>query len=420
MSVFPRVFLHKNEESAIYHGFPWVYDNEIAFVKDGHRQLPFGECGLPGGCAVEVYTKGGAFVGTGIANTKSKIAVRFLDSCRAGELFDSPEALHTERAAAFFRRRIETAYAARFLYFSRHDSYRLVFAEADGIPGFIADRYCGTDGRVWIAVQFLSLACELFRGELLDALREVCRPAGIYERSDVQVRSLEGLETQSGWVHGKTAFPIEIKENGVLIAVDMENGQKTGYFLDQKQNRLVVQQLAKGRRVLDAFAHTGAFGLNAARGGAASVISADISESAAALIKKNIEANRMGQVMQAVCADVFELLRSYEASGERFDMIILDPPAFTKSSKNIERAYGGYKEINLRAMKLLCAGGILVSCSCSHFFDSARFYGMLMNASADARRRVQILEKRGASADHPVLSGYERSEYLKCAIMRVL
>ena len=200
----------------------------------------------------------------------------------------------------------------------------------------------------------------------------------------------------------------------------MEKGQKTGYFLDQKDNRRLVADLAKGCRVLDTFTHTGAFGLNAVKGGAKEVISVDISPESIETVEENIRLNKAGTVMKAVCADVFDLLREYEKKGETFDLIILDPPAFAKSAGKITKAYGGYKEINLTAMKLLSPGGLLVTCSCSHFFDTATFYEMLLHAGQDAHRSVQILEKRGPGPDHPQLMGYDRGEYLKCAVLRVL
>jgi 23S rRNA (cytosine1962-C5)-methyltransferase len=273
---------------------------------------------------------------------------------------------------------------------------------------------------VYLAVQFLSLSCEVFRSEILTALTAVCRPRGIYERSDASVRELEGLEKKSGWISGSFDSGITIRENGILLKIDLAEGQKTGYFLDQKDNRRVVAALAKGRRVFDAFTHTGAFGLNAVKGGAKHVVAADISEAAVRMTNENIALNNAGGVMEALCADVFDLLRSYEAAGTMFDMIILDPPAFAKKAGTADSAFGGYKDINLRAMKLLSPGGILVTCSCSSFFDAALFYSMLVHAATDAKRRVQILEKRGAGSDHPVLLGYPQSEYLKCAVLRVL
>jgi len=431
---FPRVFLKSKEENDIKQGSPWVFDNEVAFVKytkDG-KNLQFqlqdelaSSC-VKNGMPVELYSKGGLFLGTGIINLKSKIVVRLLGKCRPEDIFGNDanaenfETLHTDFSQKFFLNRLQDALDARFIFFNKSDSYRLVFGEADFIPGFIVDRYFDKDGRVFLSVQFLSLASEIFRKELISAMQTLYHPFGIYERSDVSVRELEGLEQKKGWIGAEHNPVIIIKENGVLLSVDLENGQKTGYFLDQKNNRKIVASLAKGKRVLDTFTHTGAFGLNAFIGGASKVISVDISPEAIATVETNIGFNKANHVMKAVCADVFDLLREYEESGEKFDMIILDPPAFAKSSSKVDKAYGGYKEINLRAMKLLEPGGILVSCSCSHFFDSIRFYDMLMHAASDAKRSIQIFHKLGAGPDHPILSGYSKSEYLKCAIMRVM
>jgi 23S rRNA (cytosine1962-C5)-methyltransferase len=213
---------------------------------------------------------------------------------------------------------------------------------------------------------------------------------------------------------------ITIKENGLLLRVDLAAGQKTGYFLDQKDNRRTVAPFAKGKRVLDAFCHTGAFALNAAKAGAKEVIAADISGDAIALVEENAALNHLEKTIKPQAADVFDLLKSYDRAGERFGLIVLDPPAFAKNSKAMDAAFGGYKEINLRAMKILEEGGILVTCSCSGAFTPDRFYGMLTLAAADAKRRVQILEKRSAGPDHPLLAGFSKSEYLKCAVLRVI
>ena len=427
---FPRIFLKPKEETGIQQGSPWVFDNEIAFVK--HKtggkvfQQELKDCAVAPGTPVEVFSRGGMFLGTGVFNPRSKITVRFISKDRAEALFGAeadgavPESLHGESVRRFFLERVESAQVARFFYYNEAESYRLVFAEADFIPGFTADRYVDEAGRVFLSVQFLSLAAEVFREELLEALRDVCRPAGIYERSDAAVRELEGLPLKKGWIGAEHNPVITIRENGILLAVDLENGQKTGYFLDQKDNRKIVASLAKGRRVLDTFTHTGAFGLNAVAGGAREVVSVDISPEAVAGVEENIRRNNAASVMRAVCADAFDILRRYEEAGERFDMVILDPPAFAKSAAKTGKAYGGYKEINLRAMRLLPPGGILVSCSCSHFMGPELFYDMLVHAAADAHRRLQIFEKRGAGPDHPVLAGYAKSEYLKCAVMRVL
>ena len=307
----------------------------------------------------------------------------------------------------------------RYLFYTKSDSYRLCFGESDFIPGFIADRYRDIEGRVFLSVQFLSLAAEVFRSEIISALEKLCHPYGIYERSDVAVRELEGLEQKKGWIGGDHDPKIVIRENGVLLTVDLEKGQKTGYFLDQKDNRRLVADLAKGCRVLDTFTHTGAFGLNASLFGAAEVISADISPEAVALTKENIILNHSEKTNTVLEADVFELLKSYCDSGETFDVIILDPPAFTKNAKTSSKAYGGYKEINLRAMKILKTGGYLLTCSCSHFFTDEMFMNMLLNAGRDAHKKLQIISRTGPGPDHPVLAGYPESSYLTCVLLRV-
>ena len=413
--MFAKVFLNAKEEREILQGFPWVFDNEISHFK--HRadeksewkNETLAECTVPDGSAVEVCTKAGGFLGTGILNKKSKIAVRLISSEHADKVF--------EDISDFWEKRILAAYNHRQLYYSDTDSYRLVFGEADLIPGFICERFCSEEGKVFLVVQFLAMACDVFRDEILLALKKVCKPDGIFEKDDEAVREKEGLPLTSGWLDGKNFdTKITIFENEVRLCVDVEGGQKTGYFLDQKFNREQIKRFCHGKKVLDTFTHTGAFGLNAFKAGAREVTSVDISEEAVAMVNNNIKLNKAEKVMKAVCADVFDLLKKYEADGEKFDVIILDPPAFTKSAKNIQKAYGGYKEINLRAMRLLNEGGILVTCSCSHFFDSNTFYDMIVHAAMDSHKRVQILEKRGAGPDHPVLAGYPKSEYLKCAV----
>lgn len=402
-----KIFLKPKEEKEILQGFPWVYDNEIAAVD----KVPLSQTEAKDGSVVEVFSSAGNFLGTGVLNRASRIAVRIIGRERAEHIMAD--------SAAYYMRKIRAACELRQLYYRAEDSYRLVFAESDGIPGLIVERYCDTERHVHLVVQFLSLSCEVFRKEILSALRRAARPWGVYERSDAPVRQKEGLPLRSCWEGEVRQKDIIIEENGVRLAVDIADGQKTGYFLDQKDNRRVLAALCKGKSVLDAFCHSGAFGLNAVRGGAASVIAADISPEAVELARRNISLNGADSVMSVVCADVFDLLKQYEAEGRKFDVIVLDPPAFTKSAKLIQKAYGGYKEINLRAMRLLNDGGILVSCSCSYFFDRNTFYSMLMHAAEDSHVRVQVLAKRGAGADHPVLLGYPKSEYLKCAVCRI-
>lgn len=429
---FPRVFLNKNEEKEIQQGYPWVFDNEISHLK--HRadeksewkNETLKECSVPDGTVVEIYTKAGGFLGTGVFNKKSKITIRIIGSEHADQILEDTE--------AYWEKKIQNAVELRKLYYSDLDSYRLIFGEADLIPGLICERFCDEENRVFLVIQFLSMSCDLFRKDILKALVKICEPDGIYERSDASVREKEGLPLISGWLNlDDEDFSVAVKgtkwadnsgvftiiENGIKLGVDIENGQKTGYFLDQKFNRTAAAQFCKGKKVLDTFTHTGAFGLNAVKAGAVDVTSVDISPEAVEMVNHNIKINHAEKVMKGVCADVFDLLKKYEADGEKFDVIILDPPAFTKSAKMIEKAYGGYKEINLRAMRLLNEGGILVTCSCSYFMESNMFCDMIMHAAMDSHKRVQILEKRGAGPDHPVLLGYPKSEYLKCVICKI-
>ena len=417
MKEFPHIILKAKEDRELAQGFPWVYDNEIysvkAFAADGSgvKTTPLAESPAEDGAVVEVYSHKGAFLGSGVLNRTSKIAVRLIGRDHADQIMADPK--------GYWAKAVRNAVNVRRLSFADGESIRLVFGEADCIPGLIVERYVTADG-AYLVVQFLALACELFRKELVDALIETCRPKAIYERSDAAIRAKEGLEEKCGWIYKSGRDVITIEENSLRLRVDIAKGQKTGYFLDQKLNRMAIRNFCHGKKVLDAFSHTGAFGLNAFKAGAKSVVSVDISEEAVDLINGNIRENGAGAVMSAKCADVFDLLKQYEAAGEKFDVIILDPPAFTKSAKQIQKAYGGYKEINLRAMRILNEGGILITCSCSYYFDSNTFYAMLTHAAMDSHRRLQVLEKRGAAPDHPILLGYPKSEYLKCAICRVL
>lgn len=415
---YTRVFLKSKEEKEVEQGFPWVYDNEIGSVKynaedgSGIKTASLAECKVKDGEVVEVFTVAGGFVGTGVINRKSKITVRIISTT-----------LHADQIMAdsygYWEKIINNAISIRRINFTEEDSCRLIFAEADFVPGLIVERYV-SEGKAYLVVQFLALSCEIFRKEILAALEKICKPYGIYERSDDNVREKEGLDLVTGWIGEERNTDLIITENGIQLEVDIAKGQKTGYFLDQKFNREQLKKYVHGKRVLDTFTHTGAFGLNAVLGGAKEVTSVDISEDAVAMVNRNIKRNGFEKTMKAVCADVFDLLKQYEKDGEKFDVIILDPPAFTKSAKLIQKAYGGYKEINLRAMRLLNEGGILVTCSCSYYMESNMFYSMVMHAARDSHKRIQVLEKRGAGSDHPVLLGYPKSEYLKTAFCRVL
>ena len=417
--IYPRVFLNKNEEKEILQGMPWVFDNEISYIKHRNTEKEewknetVAQCTVPNGESVEVFSKAGGFLGTGIFNKNSKITVRIIGTEHADVIFAD--------TFAYYEKKVQDAYDLRQMYYTTGDSYRLIFGEADLIPGLICERFCDENGKVIIVIQFLSMSCDVFRKEILTAIKKICKPDAIFERSDGAVREKEGLEDVVGWLDNDFGDgKITIVENGIKLGVDIVNGQKTGYFLDQKFNRAAAAQFCKGKRVLDTFTHTGAFGLNAFKAGAREVISVDISPEAVEMVNHNIRLNNAQSKMTAVCADVFDLLKQYEANGEKFDVIILDPPAFTKSAKMIEKAYGGYKEINLRAMRLLTPGGILITCSCSYFMETKMFCDVIMHAAMDSHKKIQILEKRGAGPDHPVLSGYPKSEYLKCVVCRVI
>ena len=326
--MFPRVFLKAKEENEIKQGFPWVYDNEISHLKfevgSKVTEAPLSDkvCqAVEDGSVVEVFANAGAFLGSGVINKKSKITVRIIGSEHADQIMASP--------SEYYSKKIQDAYALRKLNYKKEDSYRLIYGEADFIPGLIVERYFDIKQNVYLVVQFSTLSCEIFRKEIMHALRRITKPYGVYEKSDAPSREKEGLELRSRWDGEVREDKIVICENGVLIQVDLINGQKTGYFLDQKDNRRYLQHLSYQKRVLDTFTHTGAFGLNAVKGGAKEVISVDISPEAVDLVKKNIELNKANDKMKAVCADVFDLLKEYEKSGEKFDIIILDPPAFT-------------------------------------------------------------------------------------------
>lgn len=416
---FPRVFLKPREEREIEQGFPWAFDNEIDSVKfvsadgSGWKKTALSEAEINDGSFVEIYSSKGKFLGTGVINRNSKIAVRiFSQKLHADQL-------ENERSD-FISKRVYDAVNIRHLNYSETDSCRLIFAEADLIPGLIVERFVDTKNHIYLVVQFLAMACEIFRHEIVDALEKCCKPYGIFERSDAEIREKEGLTEKIGWIGSKRDTEIVIVENGIKIKVDIMNGQKTGYFLDQKDNRRLAASYCKGKRVLDACSHTGGFALNAVMAGAREVTALDISSDACELIKHNAEINGVADKVSVICRDVFETLKKCEADGKKFDVIILDPPAFAKNVKAIKKAYGGYKEINLRAMRILSEGGILVTCSCSTFFDAPTFYEMLTHAARDSHKKVQVLCKRGAGADHPVLLGYPRSEYLKCAVLRVM
>lgn len=402
--IYPRFTVTKKAEISIKAGHPWVYGEEITAGEN-----------IENGSAVDVISQKGSYLGTGIYSEKSKIRIRLLTR-NANDRLDE----------AFFTRRISYALDYRTTVMGEDISAsRLIFGEADGIPGLTIDYYDGI-----VSVQVLSYGIEIrkdmiFRALIGELLRRNMKFSGIFERNDVAIRELEGLTEYKGWYERDFAphvtSPVtEIKENGIIYKVDVENGQKTGFFLDQKYNRLAVSKIAKGKKVLDCFTHTGSFALNAAMGGAAHVTAVDVSSQAIEMAKANAARNGLDDRMDFLCTDVFDLLPSLCESRADYDMIILDPPAFTKSRKTISGAERGYKEINYRAMKLLPRGGYLATCSCSHFMDNRLFVRMLESAAADADVSLKLIEARRQSPDHPTLLSVPETDYLKFYLFQVI
>ncbi len=385
-----KVFLKSGKEARVLNGHPWVFISDIAQA----------EVACSPGDVVSVHTRQGRFLAQAVYNPKSQIALRILTTQ------DEPV------DAAFIRGRVKRAidYRRRFADLR---SCRLIHAEADGLPAVVVDSF----GPV-LSLQCLSLGMERFERDIVEALVDELSPEGIYARNDVSVRSLEGLEQATGLLYGQVPERIEILENGIRFLVDVKQGQKTGYFLDQKENRAAIAPFAKDAKVLDCFAHTGSFALHAAHYGAAEVTGVDISAFASDFARQNARLNGFDRVHFEV-ANVFDLLSQQAQQGAQYDMIILDPPAFAKSKAKVASATKGYKEINLRAMKMLKSGGYLVSCSCSHHILGAMFRDILLQAAIDARVELMQVEFRGQGRDHPVLPAAIETQYLKCGIYRV-
>ena len=383
------VTLKKNEEKRILTGNGWVYANEVAKITGKDKN----------GSLATVVSSDGRFVGKGYINHLSKILVRiFIRDERSDE-----EVIRERlRKAVNLRKR---------LGFS--SCYRAVYAEADLLPGLVVDKY----GEA-LSVQFLTLGMDLRKDFIVECLKEIFAPRAIIERSDVAVRQKEGLPLKKGVICGDDISRIETEENGLKLSIDLIDGQKTGYFLDQKENRFALRRYAKDKNVLDCFCNAGGFGLNAAAAGAKTVTFLDISPVALSEVNKNASLNGITNIQTIEC-DVFEKLREYKAEKKKFDLIVLDPPAFCKSGEDVAAALKGYKDINVLAMKLLNDDGILVSSSCSHFVTPTMFKRMLAESAASAGKRAKILEERGQSPDHPVLLGADESAYLKFVILSV-
>ena len=390
--------LRRGEGRSFKAGGPWIYDNEIGEV--------LGDPADGDVVAIEDYN--GYPLGVGFLNRASTIAVRVL-SRRPGTVIDE----------AFLESRVRAAWAYRKDTVDT-SSCRVIFGEADFLPGLVVDKFSDV-----LVVESLALGIDRLKRTILDLLVKVLAEdgiaiRGIYERSDAKVRLKEGMERVKGFLSEPFDPMVEIVENGVRYQVDVADGQKTGFFLDQKYNRLAIQPLARGGKVLDCFTHTGAFALNAAKGGAREVLGVDASQLGVDQATRNAELNGMSDRVRFECRDVFELLPALEKQGERFDMVILDPPAFTKSRASVKKAVTGYREINLRGIKLVKNGGYLATCSCSHFMTPELFTKTIGEAARDARRRLRQVEYRTQSPDHPVLWGADQSLYLKFYIFQVV
>jgi len=404
---YAKLTITKKGERAARSGHPWVYGEEVTHVEGTYQT----------GDIVDVYSDKDRYLGTGFANDISKIRVRIV-SRNANDRFDE----------AFWQRRVKYALDYRRTVMGEKDfaCCRLIFGDADDMPGLTVDRYNDV-----LVAQTLCYGMDQVKPVIFKALVDELAAMGvtirgIYERNDVKVRKLDGMEEYKGWYEADFlpqpgSVLTTIDENGILYDVDVENGQKTGFFLDQKYNRLAVAKIAAGKHVLDCFTHTGAFALNAAKGGAASVTAVDISQEAVDMTNENIRRNGLEAIVTAKQANVFDLLTDLaEHKCHDYDFIILDPPAFTKSGHTVRNAMRGYKEINLKAMKLLPRGGYLATCSCSHFMRDDLFRQMLHDAAKDAGVRLRQIEGRQQSPDHPILWNVPETNYLKFYLFQVV
>lgn len=396
-TVTRTVTLKKGEGRSLKAGGPWVYDNEIASVVGGGRN----------GALAAVRDFDGYPMGIGVYNENSTIRVRML--CRRPE---------TEINEEFLRARVHDAWEYRKKTVDT-EACRIIFGEADWLPGIVVDKFSDI-----LVIQSLSLGMDAFKDVILSALREEFSTdgiavRGIYERSDAKVRELEGMERTKGFLSEPFDTRVEIVENGVRYEVDVEEGQKTGFFLDQKYNRLAIRRFCKDAAVLDCFTHTGSFALNAGAAGAAEVLGVDASETAVRQAIRNAELNNLTDRVRFETADVFDLLPKLEAEGRKFDVVILDPPAFTKSRTATKQAIRGYREINMRGLRLVKDGGFLATCSCSHFMTPQLFTETIAQAANSVHRRLRQVEYRTQAPDHPILWSAEESYYLKFYIFQV-
>ena len=390
--------LKKGEGRTVKSGGLWIYDNEIDSVTGAFEN----------GDIIAVRDFDGFFLGWGFINTRSKITIRLMSRRREHPVDD-----------ALIERRVRDAWAYRRAV-TDTGCCRVIFGEADFLPGIVIDKFSDV-----LVVESLALGIDRLKPLILEKLKAVLledgiRIRGVYERSDAKVRLQEGLERFSGFLGEPFDTRVQIEENGVKFIVDVAEGQKTGFFLDQKYNRAAVARLCPGKKVLDCFTHTGSFALNAGAAGAAEVLGVDASETGVAQARENAELNGLEDRVRFTCADVFDLLPQLEAQGESYDVVILDPPAFTKSRSSIKNAVKGYREINLRGMKLVRDGGFLATCSCSHFMDPDLFAKTIAEAERGAHKRLRQVEFRTQACDHPILWANDASYYLKFYIFQVV
>ena len=392
------VTLKKGAGRPLKEGGPWIYDNEIESIMGSFTD----------GDIVLVHDFDGYPLGRGFINRNSKLTVRMMTRNRDTEVDES-----------FIRMRVKNAWEYRKKVMDDISSCRVIFGEADFLPGLVVDKFADV-----LVVESLALGIDRFKVMIVDILKELMEADGIhirgvYERSDAKVREQEGMERYKGFIGAPFDTKVEIVENGVHYYVDVKDGQKTGFFLDQKYNRRAAAKLCKGARVLDCFTHTGSFALNAGMAGAEHVTGVDASELGVAQARENAALNGLEDRVEFICEDVFDLLPRLEKQGEKFDVVILDPPAFTKSRSSIKKAVKGYREINLRGMKLVKDGGYLATCSCSHFMDYELFTQTIGQAARNVHKRLRQVEFRTQSPDHPILWGAGDSYYLKFYIFQV-
>ena len=393
------VTLRKGAGRTLKQGGPWIYDNEIESIMGSFED----------GDIVLVHDFDGYPLGRGFINRNSKLTVRMMTRSRDTEINED-----------FIRMRVQNAWEYRKKVMDDISSCRVIFGEADFLPGIVVDKFADV-----LVVESLALGIDRFKVMIVDILKELMEKDGIhirgvYERSEANVREQEGMERRKGFIGEPFDTKVEIVENGVRYYVDVKDGQKTGFFLDQKYNRRAVAKLCKGARVLDCFTHTGSFALNAGIAGAEHVTGVDASELGVAQARENSALNGLEDRVEFICEDVFDLLPRLEKQGEKYDVVILDPPAFTKSRSSIKKAVKGYREINLRGMKLVKDGGYLATCSCSHFMDYELFTKTIGQAAQNVHKRLRQVEFRTQAPDHPILWGAGDSYYLKFYIFQVV